>query len=223
MDSSDIASAYEVLAQEVRDRNVQEAARIGNAQRSLGTLAARVASPTGQTSGLANYTYNRTLRPAVETAATSLITQGKASSLENYLNEQLRAAKNAYEDAKNRYTVASTTPKTTNYGTDKLPIDTNTGDGEGKADIFDPRAGQIIPNTEYSSDYQDPTDGQWYILTSPTSIDASALAPLTSQRMPQDGEVLNVNGKSFRYVGSTNSWYQQTKSAGPGNYTARTR
>lgn len=114
MSPEEIAQAYEVLAQEVKDKNAVEAARIGNAQRSLGALAAEVASPSGQTSGLANYTYNRMLRPTVDTLATSLVTSGKASALEAELKNRLRAAKNAYEDARNAYTVASTTPKAAN-------------------------------------------------------------------------------------------------------------
>ena len=113
MTPEEIIDAYNVVVQDINNVNAQEAARVGNAQRSLGTLAERVASPTGQTSGLANYTYNRTMRPVVEQAAASLTTTGIGNALENKLRNDLRAAKNRYEDAKNSYTVASTTPKTT--------------------------------------------------------------------------------------------------------------
>lgn len=113
MTPEEIIEAYNVLSQDVQNQTANEAARVGNAQRSLGPLAAAVASPSGQTSGLANYTYNRVLRPVVNTLSTSLVTTGKAAALENKLKTDLRAAKNAYEDAKNAYTVASTTPKTT--------------------------------------------------------------------------------------------------------------
>lgn len=116
MTPEEIIDAYNVLAQDVQDQTAIEAARIGNAQRSLGPLAAAVASPSGQTSGLANYTYDRTLRPTVDTLTTSLITTGKANALENKLKSDLRAAKNAYEDAKNAYTVASTTPSNNGNG-----------------------------------------------------------------------------------------------------------
>lgn len=112
MEIDEIQRAYDVLAQNVRDQAATEAAAIGNAQRSLGPLAAAVASPTGQTSGLANYTYNRLFRPAVDSTAAALTTKGKAAALEKYLTDSLRNAKNAYENAKNRYTVASTAPKT---------------------------------------------------------------------------------------------------------------
>lgn len=107
MTPDDIIEAYKVLAQNVQDNTAREAARIGNAQRSLGTLAARVASPSGQTYGLANYTYDRTMRPTVDSTSKALITQGLATGLQTNLSEALRAAKNRYEDARNRATARS--------------------------------------------------------------------------------------------------------------------
>lgn len=101
MTPDEINEAYKVLAQNVNDNAAQEAARVGNAQRSLGTLAERVASPANQTYGLANYTYDRTMRPVVDSTARALATQGLASSLEQSLTGALRAAKNRYEDTRN--------------------------------------------------------------------------------------------------------------------------
>ena len=102
MTPDEIIEAYNVLAQDTQDYTAQEAARIGNAQRSLGTLAERVASPSGQTSSLANYTYDRTMRPVVDSTSRALITQGLAQGLQTNLSDALRAAKNRYEDARNR-------------------------------------------------------------------------------------------------------------------------
>lgn len=112
MTPEEIIDAYNVVSQDVQNYTAEQAAAIGNSQRSLGTLAERVASPSGQTSGLANYTYNRTLRPTVDTLTADLVAQGKSRGLETYLANKLREARNAYEDAQNKYTVASTTPKT---------------------------------------------------------------------------------------------------------------
>lgn len=100
MSPEEIIEAYDVLAQNIQDRTAADAASIGNAQRSLGTLAERVASPSGQTSGLANYTYNRTLRPVVDTLSTSLVKEGKAAALEKFLADKLREAKSAYENSR---------------------------------------------------------------------------------------------------------------------------
>lgn len=112
MTPEEIMQAYDVLVQEGNQYAAQEAAKVGNSQRSIGGLAEAVANPSGQTSGLANYTYNRTMRPVVDTLAASLTTTGKSQAMDRYLKDELMKAKNAYEDAKNNYTVAATTPKT---------------------------------------------------------------------------------------------------------------
>lgn len=106
MTPDEIIEAYNVLSQNVNDNAAQEAARIGNAQRSLGTLAERVASPANQTYGLANYTYDRVMRPTVDSTARALATQGLAAGLEQNLSDALRAAKNRYEDARNRAAIS---------------------------------------------------------------------------------------------------------------------
>lgn len=117
MSPEEIIQAYNVVVEDIKNKNAQEAARVGNAQRSLGPLAERVASPSGQTSGLANYTYNRVMRPVIETNAAALTTAGYSGAMDKNLGDALRAAKNRYEDAKNNYTVASTTPSNGGGGT----------------------------------------------------------------------------------------------------------
>lgn len=119
MTPQEIIEAYDVLSNEAKNYVSQQAQIIGNSQRSLGPLAEAVANPSGQTSGLANYTYNRTLRPTVDTLSANLITQGRSQAMDRYLKDELMKAKNAYEDAKNAYTVASTTPKSNGGSTTK--------------------------------------------------------------------------------------------------------
>lgn len=104
MSPEEIMAAYDVLAQDLQTKSDNYAAAIGNSQRSLGPLAERVASPSGQTAGLANYTYDRTMRPVVNSLTTSLVKQGRAEGLEKLLGDKLREAKNNYENAKNYYT-----------------------------------------------------------------------------------------------------------------------
>lgn len=136
MTPEEIIEAYDVLANNVKDYTAQQAQAIGNSQRSLGGLAEVVANPSGQTSGLANYTYNRMLRPTVDTLATALETQGRSQGMDRYLKNELMKAKSAYEDAKNNYTTAATTPKTT------------TND-EGHKEVTDTSAtGEQLPYTE---------------------------------------------------------------------------
>lgn len=126
MTPEEIMEAYDVLVQEGNNYAAQEAAKVGNSQRSIGGLAEVVANPSGQTSGLANYTYNRTMRPTVDSLAASLTTTGKSQAMDRYLKDELMKAKNAYEDAKNAYTVASTTPKNSNGGNDGYREETDT-------------------------------------------------------------------------------------------------
>lgn len=110
MSPEEIMDAYNVVIEDLQTNTANRAAAIGNSQRSLGTLAERVASPSGQTSGLANYTYDRTMRPVIDSLSASLTTTGKAQALENLLATRLRDAKNNYENSRNSYTVASTAP-----------------------------------------------------------------------------------------------------------------
>lgn len=126
MTPEEIMQAYDVLVQEGNDYAAQEAAKVGNSQRSIGGLAEVVANPSGQTSGLANYTYNRLLRPTVDTLATSLTTTGKSQAMDRYLRDELMKAKNTYEDAKNNYTRAATAPKSNNGGNDTYTEQTDT-------------------------------------------------------------------------------------------------
>lgn len=116
MSPEEIMDAYNVVIEDLQTNTANRAAAIGNSQRSLGTLAERVASPSGQTSGLANYTYDRTMRPTIDSLSASLTTTGKAQALENLLATKLRDAKNNYENSRNNYTVASTTPSGGNKG-----------------------------------------------------------------------------------------------------------
>lgn len=104
--------AYQEAVDVLNQFTAQEAAKIGNSQASLGRMAERVARPSGMTSGLANYTYNRTLRPTIDTLAANLTATGYSQALQKQLSDAIMAAKNRYEDAKNAYTVASTAPKT---------------------------------------------------------------------------------------------------------------
>lgn len=143
MSPEEIIEAYNVVADDLNNYTAQEAAKIGNSQASLGLMAERVARPSGQTSGLANYTYDRTLRPTVDSLTASLITTGKAQGLENELSSQLRAAKNRYEDAKNAYTVAATTPSNSGGGGDDTYTEETDTEFTGEQIAY-PKEGTII-------------------------------------------------------------------------------
>lgn len=103
MSPEEIIQTFEVLAPEVEARAANDAAIIGNAQRSLGPLAAAVASPDNQTHGLANYTYNRTLRPRVDQMRDAMIVQGLNMGLNRELQNRMTAAQLAQQRAQQRY------------------------------------------------------------------------------------------------------------------------
>lgn len=146
MTPQEIIEAYDVLSNGVKDYTAQQAQAIGNSQRSIGGLAEAVANPSGQTSGLANYTYNRMLRPTVDTLAANLETQGRTQAMDRYLKDELMKAKAAYEDAKNSYTTAATTPKTTNTNGGYTTVDMKDFTGEQEPETIE-NTDQVVTGT----------------------------------------------------------------------------
>lgn len=144
MSPEEIMDAYNVVIEDLQTNTANRAAAIGNSQRSLGTLAERVASPSGQTSGLANYTYDRTMRPVIDSLSASLTTTGKAQALENLLTTRLREAKNNYENSKNNYTTASTSPSGGGGGNNDVISNQIVSGGVPASQNPVPTAGQII-------------------------------------------------------------------------------
>jgi hypothetical protein len=92
--TSDIAQIYEVLAPMAGDYMNAQAEQIGMAQQSMGPLAANTMGTT--TSGLGNYTYNRLMRPQVDTMRDELRVQGYAAQLNKLLSDKLNEARNRY-------------------------------------------------------------------------------------------------------------------------------
>lgn len=191
MSPEEIIEAYNVVAQDVQNQAAQDAAIIGNSQRSLGPLAAAVASPSGQTSGLANYTYNRLMRPALDTTTTGLITQGKAQAMQTDLTNRLLEAKQRYEDAKNAYTVASTTPRTT-------------GDGANLYQEEDDSTGGTRRKDE-SSESPEPNQSEQTAAVNSAVSNLNAYAGLTGGG--QLKEIPNATKFSYTLNGSTHTGY----------------
>ena len=91
----DVAAIYEVLAPMAGDYLNAQAEQIGMAQRSMGPLAA-AAMGQSQTAGLGNYTYNRLMRPQVDTMRDEIRVQGYANQLNRLLSDALNRARNNY-------------------------------------------------------------------------------------------------------------------------------
>ena len=94
MKQEDITQIYETLAPMAGDYMNAQAEQIGMAQQSMGPLAANVQGST--TSGLGNYTYNRLMRPQVDTMRDEIRVQGYANQLNRLLSDALNNARNNY-------------------------------------------------------------------------------------------------------------------------------
>lgn len=95
MEQEEITKIYETLAPMAGDYANAQAEQIGQAQRSIGPMAAAVQGTT--TSGLGNYTYNRLMRPQVDVMRDEIRVQGYANQLNRLLSDALNNARNNYD------------------------------------------------------------------------------------------------------------------------------
>ena len=75
MEQEDITQIYETLAPMAGQYANAQAEQIGQAQRSMGPLAAATMGQS-QTAGLGNYTYNRLMRPQVDVMRDEILVEG---------------------------------------------------------------------------------------------------------------------------------------------------
>lgn len=110
-----IADVYEVLAPMATDYANANLERAGQAQASYGPLA-QAAMGDSQTAGIGNYTYNRLVRPAVDTMRDQLIVEGYSAALNKQISDSLNEAKKNYNRAARRHNNPSTNPSNTPGG-----------------------------------------------------------------------------------------------------------
>ena len=94
MEQNEITKIYETLAPMAGQYANAQAEQIGQAQQSMGPLAANTMGTT--TSGLGNYTYNRLMRPQVDVMRDEILVEG-------YRNKLNQALSNAYKTAQRNY------------------------------------------------------------------------------------------------------------------------
>lgn len=97
----DIVDIYNVLAPMSTDYANANIERAGQAQSSYGPLA-QAAMGDSQTAGIGNYTYNRLVRPSVDTMRDQLIVSGLSTALNKQISDSLDAAKRNYQRAARR-------------------------------------------------------------------------------------------------------------------------
>lgn len=123
MSPDQITETYEVLAPMATDYANANLERAGQAQASYGPLA-QAAMGGSQTAGIGNYTYNRLVRPAVDTLRDQLIVEGYSASLNKQLSDSLNKARENYNRATRRRNNGG------GGGGNTTPKDTNKWDGE---------------------------------------------------------------------------------------------
>lgn len=95
MEQEEVTKIYETLAPMAGDYLNAQAEQIGQAQKSMGTLAGNVMGQS-QTSGLGNYTYNRLMRPQVDTMRDEILVKGYTNQLNRLLSDALNNARRNY-------------------------------------------------------------------------------------------------------------------------------
>lgn len=98
----DIVDIYNVLAPMSTDYANANIERAGQAQSSYGPLA-QAAMGDSQTAGIGNYTYNRLVRPSVDTMRDQLIVSGLSTALNKQISDSLNAARENYNRAARRH------------------------------------------------------------------------------------------------------------------------
>lgn len=95
MEQEEITKIYETLAPMAGDYLNAQAEQIGQAQSSMGALANAVKGQS-QTAGLGNYTYNRLMRPQVDTMRDEIMVKGYTNQLNRLLSDALSSARKNY-------------------------------------------------------------------------------------------------------------------------------
>lgn len=101
----DIVDIYNVLAPMSTDYANANIERAGQAQASYGPLA-QAAMGDSRTAGIGNYTYNRLVRPSVDTMRDQLIVSGLSTALNKQISDSLDKARENYNRAARRYSTS---------------------------------------------------------------------------------------------------------------------
>ena len=162
MTPDQITETYEVLAPMATDYANANLERAGQAQASYGPLA-QAAMGDSQTAGVGNYTYNRLVRPTVDTLRDQLIVEGYSTALNKQISDSLNEAKKNYSRASRR---AARSSSSGSNGT--LPANTWNGeieDQEVKSWLSIGDTYSIVDEDGETHTYSRPSnmnDYQWY-------------------------------------------------------------
>lgn len=157
MNEEEITSIYETLAPMAGDYANAQAEQIGQAQRSMGTLAGQTMGAT--TSGLGNYTYNRLMRPQIDVMRDEILVEGYRNQLNKVLSDAYKTAQRNYANSSG----GGTGSNTSNTGTN-LPTEINdTGKGGSSyqhTGVVDKDTGQWIDLEQSEAQGKDILSGE---------------------------------------------------------------
>lgn len=146
MTPDQITETYEVLAPMATDYANANLERAGQAQASYGPLA-QAAMGDSQTAGIGNYTYNRLVRPTVDTLRDQLIVEGYSAALNKQLSNALNQAKQNYSRAARGYSSGRSGGSSTPSANTSFTIEDEVVDGNIDAN------GNQIPQRPNVEDY----------------------------------------------------------------------
>lgn len=151
MEQEDITKIYETLAPMAGDYANAQAEQIGQAQRSMGTLAGQTMGAT--TSGLGNYTYNRLMRPQIDVMRDEILVEG-------YRNQLNKVLSDAYKTAQRNYANSTSNTGTTSNSKGS-GVTTITGIGEHSTG-----SGNVTRWSKLPDSYQwEDENGEWHTAT----------------------------------------------------------
>lgn len=178
MTPDQITETYETLAPMATDYANANLERAGQAQASYGPLA-QAAMGDSQTAGIGNYTYNRLVRPAVDTLRDQLIVEGYSNSLNKQLSDSLNAARNNYNRA--------TRGRTTGDGQTKIKGHDDVDSGAGST-----RSPMVLYNTYTITD----KDGKSQVFRRPEAFKDDLVWYKWAEYYRKKAE---SEGKTFKY------------------------
>lgn len=201
----------------LRSNQAQQNQQIATDTYNLGTNIPSAQGGLGtNTPSNMGYFTSRYQTPQTASAVANLRATAQATALSQALQNEQEIWKKRYNDAYRNYQKRmndkANTPTTPDYGDllKKLGYDVNEEDSDNTTDIFEEKPGQVIPMSETANKYQDPKTGEWYMLTTPTTMEGYQIVNSGAGQFPVDGKTVTIDGKVFRYDAGTDMWYRQT-------------
>lgn len=212
MTPDEITATYQVLAEEAPAYANALVDRAGMAQASLGTMADRVRGGS-QTANVGNYTYNRLVRPTVDTMRDQLVVEGLSQGLQAQMSQALKNAKQNYQNAYNAYSSRSSGGGGGGNNSPETPNDTYGGI------TVEETAEEAIPDAPTTSNLVQggyKFDNYSNLLGQTGKYPTSVVAPTPQQSVDMNSWWAQQGGNKQDQVGRNQAWVDYLYSIGYG-------